>query len=162
MSMRRGGWRDLPFPGRPRHATEGLTWPTALAAPGCVAAWSNESAVRLAVQLQRPSAKGWLLLDLRTRERLIDAVGVGAPRRQLELTLRRLADDRDHFDLTRPLARYSVRPIFDDDDAATWTEFQTMALASGASWSVPVPLIASRIEVERLRRAIARRRRFAG
>lgn len=160
------GWRDFP-PLRTGARVEvvGLTWPVAMRLPERSSVWSQETSSRLILRLSRPAATSWLLLDLRTRERVLHTHGVGPSRRFLRIALRRLAEDRDLYDLAHPLARVSIRSRLDPRDPRSWSALQTMAMASGADWWVPMPMLGSEQELRAVRTAIrqqALRRRRRG
>jgi len=95
-------------------------------------------------------------MDLHTRERLLQVNGVGPGRRHLVVALRRLAHDRDQFDLTKPMARIAIRTPIEPSEAASWSALQSMAMASSAEWFIPVPLIDTRKELRRVRDILKR------
>jgi hypothetical protein len=111
---------------------------------------------RLTIACHALSASATLVLDLRTRERVLATDGARCGRRVTEALARRIAADRDDFDVARGLAAETSPFRFDADDAGSWTSMQMLAGVTLATWALPARFGGSPALTARVNAAIRR------
>lgn len=122
------------------HDIPRLGWPTSVLPPRGVHVTAYERPSTVTIVVSKGRSEGTARLDLETRE---VAVSATARSEQHRSRLRRLAlayvADRNDFDERSGIDVRPNPPLFDEQDADTWTPMQLVADVTGADWYPPTP-----------------------